>query len=52
MFEEVDFNLTFDDKLKEQAEKESRLKTSDLKFYLLIAGFIVLGAFIITKIDK
>lgn len=52
MFDDIEFDIAFDDKLKEQADKESRLKTSDLKYYLLVVAFIGLGAFIITKIDK
>lgn len=53
MFDDVTFGeVTFDDKLKKQAERESIFKTSDLKYYVLTFAFIGLGALIITKFSK
>jgi hypothetical protein len=44
--------VIFDDVLREEADKESRFKTSDLKYYLLTFAFIGLGAIIFYKYSK
>ncbi len=48
MFDDVEF----DDNLREQADKESLFKTSDLKYYLMALGFIGLGFFVIKTASK
>jgi len=48
MFDEV----KFDDRLSEQAKRDSIFKTSDFKYYVLTFAFIGLGAIIITKFSK
>jgi hypothetical protein len=44
--------VIFDDILRDEANKESRFKTSDLKYYLLTFAFIGLGTIIILKYSK
>lgn len=48
MFDDV----VFDDELRQQADKESIFKSSDLKYYLLTFGFIGLGFLVITQFSK
>tara|TARA_B100001248_G_C27394766_1_gene464749 strand:+ start:681 stop:827 length:147 start_codon:yes stop_codon:yes gene_type:complete len=45
-------DITFDDELQAEAEKENRYKTSDFKYYLLVLAFIGLGTIIINKYSK
>jgi len=45
-------DISFDDKLREQAEKEGIFKSSDLKFYLLTFAFVGVGALIMIKYSK
>jgi len=45
-------DISFDDKLREQADKEGIFKSSDLKFYLLTFAFVGVGALIMIKYSK
>jgi hypothetical protein len=45
-------DVSFDDKLREQADKEGIFKSSDLKFYLLTFAFVGVGALIMIKFSK
>ena len=48
MFDDVEF----DDALRQQADKELRNKSKDLKYYLMAFAFVGISAFVILKFSK
>jgi len=44
--------VVFDERLKEYADREGIFKSSDLKYYFLVAVFLGIGYIVIKKYDK